>query len=305
MFDLDMLQASFEVVPLLVLGLLARGLATFATMRATLRMRSQGGSSLQANTACLLNDTAFTCIASLPRGSVQACLGSVSVSGRALSIVGGGGSAHLLIVAAAKLYVLVLSLAGTILLHALGPRFLRTPGGPDGLALRRVADSCDTDDTAVRTAQLWSGHEEVPQAESTVGTTLRLGLISEDDVFFEDADTPAFPVREAAQILSKLYHIDKEQLAELVEQALVGSLAPPELDHEDLLRDEDMSPSRQSHIPLTSPIKDPEQAKGRLVARRLTKHANVGLLAQLELDGSVLAENSRAFNKAHSSAVRL
>merc|ERR1712129_399608 len=118
---------------------------------------------------------------------------------------------------------------------------------------------------------------------------------------FEDADTPAFPVKEAAQLLGRIYNVNSEHLTDLIEQALAGQAFAGESD--DLVADEDSS-SHQNYAPLSVTSRDPEKSRSRLITRKLTRHANVGLSTQLELDGSVLVDNSRAFKK-HSSAVRL
>jgi len=191
-------------------------LGILLAMGLTLRSRScPCAKCARANRATFWQDCLFAFLASLPRGTLQGCLGAEPTLMRLLMASGGVSDAGALIQAAARLYILGLSSIGHLLLDCLGPRLLRsgaatlsTDGAESPTSLGRCASSLLDEERCA--AAGWTARRGGEGQSVPLGNTLRLGLISEDGVVFEDTDAPAFPLREAVNTLAKLYHVEPE-----------------------------------------------------------------------------------------------
>jgi len=306
--DGTMLTHVHLLLPLMVVGLTVRFLGTVLAGYLTLK---SGPCScprcIKAKQASLFSDAAFCFLASLPRATLQGAMGSVPVTSRLLSGVGvGSQGAQGLIAAAARLYILCLSTLGSLLLDALGPwLLLRGSGGSAIGGEKRPVGGCET--SAAKEAQLfrdgWTSRQRA-QANGSAATgavsdaiatrnTVRLGLISEDDVLFEDADAPAFPYKEAAQTLSRLYAIEPAVFLDAFQSHAAGAVPA------------DGSYARLPHGRGGLEAGDAPADQAAAVIRRVARPPSLPSSGQFEADGGPVAEESSPGENPHSKAVRL
>jgi len=303
--DGTMLSHLHQTLPLMVIGLIARFIGTVLAGYLTL-------GSGPCRRASLLSDAAFCFLASLPRTTLQGSLGSASITGRLLMGVGvGSHGAQTVIAAAARLYILCLSTLGSLLLDALGPRLLLRSGGGSGGDGKRPAAGGET--SAAKEAELfrqgWTSRQRAQAggvgagaggdtaAAAHGGNTVRLGLISEDDVLFEDADAPAFPYKEAAQTLSRLYSIDPSVFLDAFQDHTVGAL-PAESSYTRLPHGHGGGLEAGDGAALS------DHAKA--VVRRVARPSTLPSAGLFEADGGPTApEESSSGENPHCKAVRL
>lgn len=135
------------VLPIMAVGLSCRLLgvllATFLTLRTTKREECPFSESTA------LADALFCFLATLPRATIQGALGAVPVTMRFFQNAGNRSDAQETICLAARLYIVVMSVSGMILLNVLGRRLLEhtaaqrlAEGGyePCGNAMKQVAE---------------------------------------------------------------------------------------------------------------------------------------------------------------------
>eukprot|EP00440_Ansanella_granifera_P037612 gb/GFBE01040808.1/.p1 GENE.gb/GFBE01040808.1/~~gb/GFBE01040808.1/.p1 ORF type:complete len:593 (+),score=118.32 gb/GFBE01040808.1/:1-1779(+) len=117
---LDIFPEFFDhVFPLLMCGLLARFLGILCAISATIFLQLPGHPFKES---MVMQDTVFCFLSTLPRATIQGALGQVPVTQHFFRGELGSSACRDFIFLAARLYIIVMSVCGMILLNTFGPR---------------------------------------------------------------------------------------------------------------------------------------------------------------------------------------
>jgi len=123
--DVSVFAQIANVLPLLVVGLCLRFLGVLLVTAGTLRLRPcTCESCLKANMDSVLTDTVFCFLSTLPRATIQGALGQVPVTERFFHGDPSRRHVQTFISVSARLYIVCMSVVGSILLDAIGPKML-------------------------------------------------------------------------------------------------------------------------------------------------------------------------------------
>mmetsp|Transcript_123799 Transcript_123799/g.240970 ORF Transcript_123799/g.240970 Transcript_123799/m.240970 type:complete len:628 (-) Transcript_123799:386-2269(-) len=126
-----------SIMPLLGIGLSLRFLGILVTTLCTCRCRQcRCEACKKTNLECVFEDALFCFLSTLPRATVQGALGPVPVLKRFFRRDPGRVHVRIFICTAARLYIIIMAIAGSILLDLFGPKLLQSA------ATKREARPC-------------------------------------------------------------------------------------------------------------------------------------------------------------------
>jgi len=123
--DISVFAQVARVLPILVVGLSMRFLGILLVTMCTLCCRPCTCSAcFKANKESAVSDAFFCFLATLPRATLQGALGQVPITERFFHRDPSRAHVQMFISVAARLYIVCMSVLGSILLDAIGPRIL-------------------------------------------------------------------------------------------------------------------------------------------------------------------------------------
>lgn len=203
-----------QVLPLMGLGLAGRllGFLFVATTSPTVCTCEQ---CRTASKSSVCTDAALYFIASLHRTTLQAFLGTPRCLGPAFGGGHAGSVAAEFTVLAAQCYFLLLSTAGSLLLHIAGPALLAPA--------RRCEAAVALEEKLA--AEGWTARQRMMSGGAVVlpRKFFRIGLLSEHGAVIESLACPALTLKETVMKLAKAYNVDARIFATLVGNHAVGN----------------------------------------------------------------------------------
>jgi len=165
----------FSIMPLLGIGVSLRFLGVLVTTLFTCRCRQCSCDACKhTNVACVFEDALFCFLSTLPRATIQGALGPVPVLKRFFRTDASRAQVKMFICTAARLYIIIMAIVGSVLLDLIGPRLLRST------ATKCSARPCEAHRTAADISdEGWTAKERKLTAIHKRRATMQLANIEQ------------------------------------------------------------------------------------------------------------------------------